>query len=331
MAQSDTTATSPARSFRTVLLLCLASTACSYESNGVQLSDDASRAIETVAAQVPAMCTTIAPRPEPQLPHGSVQGAAATTIKQWVEKILAAQTPPIAPGRSYAFQRLACRNLDTPFSSGRGCSFEVQIDGAEALKVSVEDPAPFASDLYEALDAADIEACNDPHGTFFELIDTTLTEDSLAYTNTSNYEGYPAPNLTVYGNDAKNILAAFAAAGLNDCDPIHKVFLLCGIQAGAAQCDYLRLALDQVGTAILLSTCGPSGGTTRGGDLTPEASRAVWNAISLAAKNAAFSDGPIEGATLLNANWFSWDGRELGMRLILSDAVPPTLAGPPPP
>jgi hypothetical protein len=64
---------------------------------------------------------------------------------------------------------------------------------------------------------------------------------------------------------------------------------------------------------------------TPGGIIDAANSLAVWNAVLNAAKSAGFkpTTGTIEETTVINANYFSWDGVSLGLTLVTGNATAP--------
>jgi hypothetical protein len=323
---------------RTTAAFCLiCAAACANATSG----DDANRVATLDAAQDAGMCV-IAPLPAAQLPHGTVQGEAASSIKRIVDDILGAQTPPLSRGETYTLPRLFCFSggggLPGSMPSGPGCGLEVPIDGADTGMVRIVAPDSLGSRLYDALWMAGVGYCSDPKaGTRITLSDVSVRADAIDFTDTSKYQLYSAQqNLTLRGADAKLIVDAFAAAGLDDCDEVYKVFLVCGLRPDAARCGYQRLPMERTDSGILFNTCFlGSGPPMQGGDLTPDRSLALWNAIVSGAQNAGLGVSvDAANANLINARWFSWNGEELAMLLMLGNVpntTPATATRAPPP
>jgi hypothetical protein len=58
-----------------------------------------------------ADCQTISPPFGTELPHVTTSGAKAAAVARAIDAILASQTPPVAPGTSYAIPVLSCGNV----------------------------------------------------------------------------------------------------------------------------------------------------------------------------------------------------------------------------
>jgi len=183
-----------------------------------------------------------------------------------------------------------------------------------------------AKDLFDALEAAGSTICDDPHGSRIDLEKMTLSASAAQYDDASIFQTFPAPNVVARGADAKTLIDAIAAAGIDDCDPTRNAYLICNALSGAPDCGYQWLPFVKVGASELLPSCGPVSGVTPGGTLTAAASLAVWQSILRAAKNAGYqpSSGTIDQTTVVNARYFSWDGSNLGFTLVTGNASPPT-------
>jgi hypothetical protein len=76
--------------------------------------------------------------------------------------------------------------------------------------------------------------------------------------------------------------------------------------------------------------CGPGGGTQPEPPFDAATSLAIWNAIIKAASDAAFPpmNGTIGQTTVINADYFTWDGTTLAFSLVTDDVtLPPTPPG----
>jgi hypothetical protein len=111
---------------------------------------------------------------------------------------------------------------------------------------------------------------------------------------------------------------------IDDCDPTRNLFIVCNTFGGAPACGHELMGLATVGASELVPICGPSG-TSSEPPFDAATSLAIWNAIVKAAADAAFqpSNGTIAQTTVINADYFTWDGTTLAFSLVADDATPP--------
>ncbi len=271
-------------------------------------------------------CETIKASPTPQLPHVSVSGTKVTAITQSLDAIFASQSPPIAAGSAYAIPNLDCADVEPPMgTSGYACTFEIRIAGAQPIAVTLAQPSTLAQTLFEALTAAGAATCDLSFGPHVVLASMTVSAGAVQFDDTSSYQAFPAPNVVAHGADAKSVIDAFSAAGIDDCDPTRTVFLVCNTLSGAPSCGTQWMPLVKLGSSEAIPVCAGSGATSPGATLAAAPSLAIWKAISAAATDAGFqpSNGTIAQATVVNARYFTWDGASLGFTLVMDDATPP--------
>jgi len=273
-------------------------------------------------------CETIGPAPTSQLPHLIVSGANATAIVQALDAIFASQTPPVSPGKAYSLTRITCSDIAVPGASGVDCSLAVGTDGGSQIALSDTAASMLAQNLLTALAAALPMPCFDPHGEHVQLQNVSVTENAIQFDDASNYTTFDAPNVLVRGPDARSVISAFAAAGIDDCDPTRNLFIVCNtLGGGAPACGHEWMGLATVGASKLVPICGPSG-TSPEPPFDAATSLAIWKAIVKAAADAAFqpSNGTIAQTTVINADYFAWDGTTLAFSLVADDPTPPPSA-----
>lgn len=267
------------------------------------------------------VCSTIAPPSCARLPHVTAAGAKAATIVKALDAILTAQTPPIRPGRRYSMTEVICGNLYVSMGGAQGhyCSLQVRINGGRVHKIGLEAPSDLAKDLFDALADSGAMTCDDMgHQYRIALKKVELSATRVQYDDASTYGTVPAPNVVVHGRDAKHIIRALAEAGIDDCDPMRKLALICNRFSGEPSCGVNWIPLERVGSSELLMACGAASGLPQpGGDISDAASLAIWNSILAGAAKAGYRppSGTINQTTVINALWFSWDGAELGLTL----------------
>jgi hypothetical protein len=276
------------------------------------------------AGSAGAPCQTIGPAPTSKLPHLTVSGANATAIVQALDAIFASQTPPVSPGKAYSLTSLACSDIAVPGASGVDCSLALGTDAALQIAFSDTAASMLAQNLLTALAAALPMPCFDPHGEHVQLQNVSVTANEIQFDDASDYATFRAPNIMVRGPDAQAVISAFAAAGIDDCDPTRNLFIVCNTFAGAPACGHDWMGLATVDASELVPICGPSG-TSPEPPFDAPTSLAIWSAIVKAATNAAFrpSNGTIAQTTVINADYFTWDGTTLAFSLVADDATPP--------
>jgi hypothetical protein len=268
----------------------------------------------------------------------TVSGANAAAIMQALDAIFASQTPPVSPGTAYSLPSLDCSDIAVPGDSGFECLLALGADGGSQIEVSDitasavgatdggEDTdaggSMLAQNLFNALAAAVSMPCVDPHGVHIQLQNVSVTANEIQFDDASNYATFDAPNILVRGPDAQGVISAFAAAGVDDCDPTRNLFIVCNALGGAApSCGHEWMTLATVGASILESVCGPGGGTEPEPPFDAPTSLAIWNAIIKAASDAGFEpmNGTIAQTTVINADYFTWDGTTLAFLLVADD------------
>jgi hypothetical protein len=299
----------------TALVLMLGSASCAGHTSG-NASDGGGN----------AACSTIAAPLDAHLAHVSATGANATAIAQALDVLFAAQSPPVNPGQTYAIPTLDCGDVEPPFGGGGyACTLQVQPSSSgAAIAITANPPSTLAQGLYDALNAAGAITCDQSHGPHVVLQSMTVSPGGVQYNDVSHEASFPTPNLVVHGPDADSLVAAFAAAGIDDCDPTRYVFLICGTLSGAPSCSYQWMPLDKVGSSYALPTCG-SGVASLGPTLPAAPSLAIWRAIQTAATDTGFHplNGTVAQATIVNARYFTWDGSTLTVTMTMDDATPP--------
>jgi hypothetical protein len=248
-------------------------------------------------------------------------------VARALDAIFGSQTPPVSPGQSYALSSLTCVDVQVPFgTAGYECSAEIQTDGGQPIAVNANAPSAIAQSLFDALTAAGSTTCVDPHGVHVELQNVAVTPGEVQFDEASNFRPIPAPDVVVRGADAQAVIMALSRAGIVDCGPTRRVFIICNSFGGTPNCGYQWLSLQTVGSSVLVPSCGPgSGGTQQGATLDASSSVAIWQSILAAAASAHFQPmhGTIEQTTVVNARYFTWDGTSLGFSLVTDDATPP--------
>jgi hypothetical protein len=213
-------------------------------------------------------------------------------------------------------------------ATGYQCDFQVQVSGGQLTTIRLSPPSTLAQNLLDALTASGAMTCAGKESSGgVTVANVTVSAAGVQYDDTSQYEAFPAPNEVVHGADAESLVSAFAAAGIDDCDPTRYLFLVC-TQNGAPVCSYEWMPLQSVGSSYALPVC--SGGvTTPGPTLAAAPSLAIWRAIQAAATDTDFKplDGTIAQATVVNARYFTWDGSTLTFTMVMDDATPPGDAG----
>jgi hypothetical protein len=298
----------------TALLAVLGSAGCAGHTTG-DASDGGGN----------AACATIAAPLDAHLAHVSATGANATAIAQALDVLFAAQSPPVNPGQTYAIPTLDCGDVEPPFGGGGyACTFQLQPSSGAAIAVTANPPSTLAQGLYDALTAAGATTCDQGHGPHVVLQNMTVSPGEAQYDDVSHDASFPTPNLVVHGADAESLVAAFAAAGIDDCDPTRYVFLICSTLSGAPSCSYQWMPLDKVGSSYALPACG-SGVGSSGPTLAAAPSLAIWRAVQRAATDAGFHplSGTIAQANVVNARYFTWNGSTLTATMTMDDATPP--------
>jgi hypothetical protein len=277
-----------------------------------------------------AVCSIVRPAPESKLPHVTVFGSSAMQLRQALDAIFAAQTPPVSPGQAYVLSSLSCVDVQVPLATtGYECSAEVQRDGGLPIAANANAPSALAQSLFDALTAAGSTTCVDPHGVRVDLRNIEVSPAEVQFDDASNFQPFPAPNVMVRGADAQAVMMALGRAGIDDCDPTRSVFIICNSFSGTPNCGYQWLSLQIVGSSELVPSCGPgSGGATQGASLEAASSVAIWQSILTAATTAHFQplSGTIQETTAVNARYFTWDGSSLGFTLVTGNATPPSPA-----
>jgi hypothetical protein len=275
----------------------------------------------------------VAPRPTAALPHVSATGDATRAVVRAIDAILAAQTPPVARGTAlYETAELDCGDVSSPMGGGYQCSFDLRVDGGTVVSVKLTAPSSLAKNLFDALAAAGTKECSDlAHGDFLRLanVKIALPSSTLDLDDGSSYAIPPAPNVTVDGKAASDLLAAMQTAAMTDCDAASRPFLVCNTAGGAPACGFMLRSLDDVGSSKLLYTCNPRG-TGAPKQLATADSARLWSAILAAASAGGYKplNGTVAQATVVNASYFQYDGKQLGFTLTMDDATPPGPAGP---
>jgi hypothetical protein len=273
-------------------------------------------------------CATIAAPFRVQLPHLTASSANATAIEQALDAIFAAQSPPLSPGATYAIPTLDCAA-----PGGYECVFQLQVGGGQPSTVTLPPPSTLAQNLATALTTAGAQGCPGKESSgAVQVANMTVSGNAVQWDDPSQYAAFPAPNLTITGPDARSVVDAFAAGGIDDCDPTRYVFLVCGTQGGAApQCSYQWMPLTKVGTSQAVPVCTGAGATSPGATLTSAASLTLWQAILRAATDSGFvpQEGTVAQANVVNARYFTWDGSTLTCTIFMGDATPPGDAGAP--
>lgn len=287
-------------------------------------------ALVSGSAGTSEVCTAIAPPSHARLPHVTATEEKAAMIVKALEAILAVQTPPlpIHPEKRYSLPAVVCRDV---YAQGYDCWLQIRNGEHRIQEISVRTssdlPTDLANALFEALADSGAEACDDfSHQNRIALLNVHLSANKVQYDDASTYQTVPAPNVVVRGKDAKNLLRAIAEAGISDCDPKRKLFLVCNNFSGAPGCSVSWKDLKQVGSSELVYACGPaSDPTTWERELSDSASLAIWKSILTGATKAGYqpSQGTIDQTTVINAVWFSWDGSKLGLTLVTSNETPP--------
>jgi hypothetical protein len=282
-----------------------------------------------------ATCTTIPAPPVSQLPHVSATGASAAGIEQALDAIFAAQTPAVSPGSSYTIPTLDCGDSQAPVDpvgpSGYRCTLQVQLGSGQPIPVTVAPPSSPAQNLVSALMAAGSTGCNAGFGLQLQLANVTVSASGVQYDDASSYAAFDPPNVTAHGADAQGVLAAFAAAGVDDCDPTRYVFLVCSGPGSAPSCSTQFMPLQSVGSSDLIPLCMGEGETWPGSSFDASSSLAMWQAIQTAAQDAGFQpmSGTLAESNVINARYFTWDGTTLTFTLVEGNATPPGDAGGP--
>ncbi|MEA2699455.1 MAG: hypothetical protein QOI66_3726 [Myxococcales bacterium] len=252
-----------------------------------------------------------------QLPHVDATGTKAADVVNALVAILSSQMPAISPGQMYRIDTLGC---------GGGCAFQVQIDGGPSMKVSIGQASPLAQTLYDALAAAGAVPCggDGKSGPSVNVANLTATTDQLHFDDVSHDAPLPAPEVVATGSAAQGVVAAFAAAAVNDCDPSRKVFVTCNNLSGRPSCAYQATPLEKVGSSWLRNIC-QGANTTMPHVLGPDPSLAMWRAILAAAQAGGFQPtrGTLEQTNSVDARYFTWDGVSLGFSLGTSTLAQP--------
>jgi hypothetical protein len=270
-------------------------------------------------------CQTLAPPPGEELPHVSVTGTTATAITQALDAIFASQTPPISPGQTYSIPTLDCRSAENPSGTSVLCTMEVAIGGGEPIPVRMsEASSALALDLLEAFLAADL-ACADAHGLNIHIKNMSVSPEAVEYDDRTKLDVFPPPNVVVRGMAAQNVVDAVAAAGINECGSDDgKVRFVCDTLGDGLSCSFIWWPTEKVGSSELIQVCGAMGPSLDPNDLLPvpaAASPALWQSILAAAEEAGYQplNGTLAEATVLNADFFRWNGSSLGFRVIVDN------------
>lgn len=273
---------------------------------------------------------TIAPPPKSKLPHIKANGPKAAAIVEALDKLLATQDPPILPQKKYEIPSMICQNLYEHGGAnvgGYACSFQIQVEGAGTRNIDVYPPSKLAQSLYETFVASGVKACDDlVHQERMRLQNVFLRSSSVQYDDSSIYIPQHTPNVVARGTDATNVVKAFAEAGIKDCDPTRKIYLVCNAFTGSPSCFFEWLDVERVGDSDLIMACGPQSGLPEpGAVLSSAASATAWNSILNAAKNAGYQplSGTLEQVNVINVSWLRWDGSELGFTLLADQTSVP--------
>jgi hypothetical protein len=277
-------------------------------------------------------CTTIPAPPVSQLPHIAATGANATAIEQALAAIFAAQNPPISPGTTYSIPTLDCGNAGGFGPTGYYCDLQVQLSGGQPISIMLSPPSALAQTLTSALFAAGSMPANlKENNGALSASNMTVSPSGVQYDDASCYAAFDPPNVVAHGADAQAVLAAFAAAGVDDCDPTRYVFLVCSGSASAPSCSTTFMPLQTVGASDLIPLCMGEGETWPGSSFDAASSLAMWQAIQAAAMDAGFApmSGTLAESNVINARYFTWDGSALTFTLVEGNATPPGDAGGP--
>jgi hypothetical protein len=287
-------------------------------------------------------CSAIAPS-DGALPHVVATGTVTAAVVDAIAAIGAAQVPQVSTS-GITFPSLQCVDIISPAPqpSGFECTldFPAPILGGGPFSITVQDStsdagadagAPLAQNLFSALLAAGAVQCQTPiPGNNVAILNLIQPLDGdVQFDDASNYSLPSAPNVVVQGAAAQSVVAAFETAGINDCDPALKVFLVCKDSGGTPTCSEAWLPLQKVGSSELVPSCGGDDGLSPGATLSASGSLAIWQAVLAAATTDGFqpSSGTVLQMTLFNASFFSWDGTNLGFTLEGSNATPPPPLG----
>lgn len=296
---------------------------------GTSLSHTSDQTGRNVAS---AECASIPARARGKLPRVVLDGPKAQALLVLISDALAAQKPRITKSSTAVFASLACSAVSVPgASSGYGCTGEMK--GDPGLPVSLSPPSKLAADLFTALADAGTSVCVDPHGQRVQLqnVVASFKASHIEFDDASMYSVLPELDVVVSGEPAAALLDAFAAADIDDCATDSTVFLVCNRFRGAPSCGYSRSSLVVVYGSVLRPAC--LGGVSHpGGELSPEASETVWQAVLNAARAAGYQPrrGTLDQATVINAKFFTWDGNHLQFELTVDSVTLPPDRPPPP-
>jgi hypothetical protein len=261
--------------------------------------------------------------PFAQLPRARESGAKATAIAQALDAIMAAQIPPLAPLPAYAIASLGCSN-----GTQAACSFELKTGGAQPLSVTTMSSSSLAEQLFNALKAAGSTSCAGlagkiPGGGIEEIFleNVSVSASDVQFEDASQFKDYFTQNVVAHGADAQGVVAAFKAAGIDDCDTTRKIFIICNGSFEAPSCGYQWM---KQGNGEAVHSCGGLMASA-GGDLRPDAARAIWLSLLTAAQHAGFesTNGPVAQTSTINARFFVLDGPDLRFSLNTGVARPP--------
>ncbi len=161
-----------------------------------------------------------------------------------------------------------------PGDTGVECSLAFGTDAGSQIEVSdIAASAPGATDggqatdageatlaqnLYTALASAVAMPCFDPHGVHVQLQNVaSVAANEIQFDDASNYATFRAPNILVRGPDAQAVISAFAAAGIDDCDPTRNLFIVCNTGGGAGRvCGHEWMNLVTVGAVHTAAGAG---------------------------------------------------------------------------
>jgi hypothetical protein len=261
--------------------------------------------------------------PFAQLPHASASGAKATAVVKALDAIMAAQIPPLAPLPAYAIPNLGCSN-----GTQAACSFEIKTGGTQSISVSTMSSPSLAEGLFNALRDAGSTPCTGfagkvPGGGIEEIFleNVSASASDVQFEDASQFKDFFTQNVVAHGADAQSVVAAFKAAGIDDCDTTRKVFIICNGSFDAPSCGYQWM---KEGNGGVVHSCGGLMASA-GGDFRPDASRAIWRSLLTAAEHAGFesANGPIAQTSTINARFFILDGSDLRFSLNTGVARPP--------
>jgi hypothetical protein len=246
--------------------------------------------------------------------------AGAQKVVQAIQGLIAAGSPcsgidcPDPNASSYTVTNVVCTQ-PTQLESD-SCAMTLTLPSGNNAAVFTTSPTPTIN-LIAALEAAGAKVCN---GMFVRLRNLSASATHVAFEDDSIYSSPTAPNVSVHGAEARSLLDAFTAAGLENCDTARDLSLSCArAPDGAASCSTKWTPLEHVGDSDLVASCEPKD-PSPGPSLDASQAEAIWAAIAKAAAGAGYKPvlGTIAESTSLSAQAFTWDGNAVAFWLNMS-------------